>query len=43
MVLVSTRTTKFTFAPVVVVVLATFAGKLVRLGSGTNADPPAGI
>ena len=43
MVLVSTRTTKFTVAPVVVVVCATFGGSVVVLGRGWNAVPPAGI
>src|SRR6188508_2933202 len=39
---VSTRTTKFTVAPVTVVVFATSDGRLVRLGSGlkmTGAGP----
>ena len=32
-----------TVAPVVVVVIATFGGSVVVLGSGTNAVPPSGM
>src|SRR5437773_1943967 len=42
-VLVSTRTMNRTVTPVVVVVEATFAGRVVVLGSGTKAVPPTGM
>jgi len=42
MVAVSTRTTKLTVWPVVVVVVATSAGSWVVLGSGTSVWPLLG-
>src|SRR5262245_39801405 len=42
-VLVSTRTMNLTVAPVRVVVVATFAGRLDGFGSGTSSLPPAGM
>ena len=43
MVLVSTRTTNFTVAPVVVFVDATSAGRLEVLGSSLNSFPSTGM